>query len=211
MFEELTWMSKIKKYFPIREIQIVSVFFLVSGCVTTTYYTPPPKSMPQAKLRFLAIDNLHYAVTMYENTSCSKGLYSGFMGSPGYDLSKLPHSIPQSVKNFGSTLGMRAVPLSTPLSFIERSIPADKELVFVINRGYDHHASNGSSYMKSCNMTFSFIPKAEANYEAGFGVANDICNLSLFEIEPEVQGEVARTPVSTFRNLEQQCSIYTNP
>ncbi|MGQ3169169.1 MAG: hypothetical protein ACT6RZ_00745 [Methylophilus sp.] len=201
-----------KKYFPISKFNVVSIFLLLSGCVTTTYYTPPPNTAPKASVRFLAVDDVHYAVTMYEDDSCGKGLYSGFMGGPGYDLTKLLYSIPQSVKEYGNTLEMRDAPLSSPpLSYIERNIPAGKELVFVINRGYDHSIGVGTISWKSCNLTFSFLPKAETQYEVGFNVVGDRCNLSVNELEIGVKGKVVRNPVSTFRDLEQRCSVYTNP
>ena len=199
----------------INTIQIIFVIFLSSGCVTTRYYTPPTDTVPHARVRFLAADNIHYAVTMYEDASCTIGFNSGFMGGPGYDLSKVPHSIPQPVKSYGNTLGMSNIPELPPLSFIERRIPAQKELAFVINRGYGHRVTPGIGYtslsMKTCNMTFAFSPKPGGQYEVDFSVNSDSCNLSIEEFGLDGNRKLIRTPVTTFRDLGQQCSVYTKP
>lgn len=193
----------------VRFMMLSTVFVASCG---GTMYTPPDSTKPYALVRFTTMDGARFSVTMYEDVLCAKGPNAGLLGVPGADMktsSNIPsRAAPGQVQAYGNTESMLSPPNEPPINFIERKVPADRELAFMFFRVINVGSTGYQLSTNFCKMTIGFSPKGGEQYEARFGFLNGHCRVGILRLSPDDSASLAnRVPDTTVRVINPGCDF----
>ena len=183
-----------------RDIQyyMLTILLLLLTACTVPYKLP--ENAPLAKVRFITADGGLKRIFVFANENCERGEFGGQLaiiggwGSSG-EISRLNmyDKREQSIR------------------IAEREVHAGQRFYFAFHESFTiPQASTPNMYYTktySCNVTLSFIPKQDHQYEVLQTMSGFMnCDASVAELVKMPDGTVTRMPEKTVVINEKECS-----
>jgi hypothetical protein len=146
-----------------------------------------------AMVRFLGAANQSVEVMAFDSAACANPTLIGVVGNLSSNVGLSP-AITQS----GNTLGMIGYPATGAVQPIERLVGANKPFVFSIRR------TDVAGHAKSCYRSLVFTPDAGGQYEVGYDIGAEGCDLHVVRLRQGASGPL-RLPEPTLRASPKIC------